>query len=227
MVRVAQAAFDILGKWVFLTTGEDESRAWIFRRGAKAPECAGVIHSDLQRGFIKADVIRWDELLELGSLAAARCEGQGAPRRQGLRGPGRRRARDPLQRLSRDRERCRASGPLEARPRILGDPGRDSLRHDGVALAVAATGLHPPSRPPAGGSRRARHSNGPWRPSTPPGSVLDVGAGAGAACLPLAPRATSITAVDTDHQLLGTLVRTVPRGSVRRSSVSSAGAGRT
>jgi hypothetical protein len=76
LVRVAQAAFDILGKWVFLTTGEDESRAWIFRSGAKAPECAGVIHSDLQRGFIKADVIRWDELLEFGSLGAARTKGK-------------------------------------------------------------------------------------------------------------------------------------------------------
>jgi GTP-binding protein YchF len=76
LVRVAQAAFDILGKWVFLTTGEDESRAWIFRSGAKAPECAGAIHSDLQRGFIKADVIRWDELLEFGSLAAARTKGK-------------------------------------------------------------------------------------------------------------------------------------------------------
>jgi len=76
LVRVAHAAFEILGKWVFLTTGEDESRAWIFRKGAKAPECAGVIHSDLQRGFIKADVIRWDELLEYGSLAAARTKGK-------------------------------------------------------------------------------------------------------------------------------------------------------
>jgi GTP-binding protein YchF len=76
LIRVAQAAFEILGKWVFLTTGEDESRAWIFRSGAKAPECAGVIHSDLQRGFIKADVIRWDELLEFGSLAAARAKGK-------------------------------------------------------------------------------------------------------------------------------------------------------
>ncbi|MGO9584378.1 MAG: redox-regulated ATPase YchF [Acidimicrobiales bacterium] len=76
VIRVAQAAFDILGKWVFLTTGEDESRAWIFHKGAKAPECAGVIHSDLQRGFIKADVIRWDELLEFGSLAAARTKGK-------------------------------------------------------------------------------------------------------------------------------------------------------
>ncbi len=76
LVRVARAAWVILGRQTFLTTGEDESRAWMFRTGAKAPECAGVIHSDLQRGFIKADVIAWDELLELGSFAAARSKGK-------------------------------------------------------------------------------------------------------------------------------------------------------
>ena len=76
LVRVARAAFDTLGKSVFLTTGESESRAWTFRTGAKAPECAGEIHSDLQRGFIKADVIRWDELLSFGSFAAARQKGK-------------------------------------------------------------------------------------------------------------------------------------------------------
>ena len=80
LVRVARAAFDILGKQVFLTTGEDESRAWTFREGAKAPECAGEIHSDLQRGFIKADVIHWDELLEFGSFAAARTRARSASR---------------------------------------------------------------------------------------------------------------------------------------------------
>ena len=66
----------VSGGYAYFTTGEDESRAWIFPKGAKAPECAGVIHSDLQRGFIKADVIRWDELLEFGSLAAARQKGK-------------------------------------------------------------------------------------------------------------------------------------------------------
>ncbi|MGO9558033.1 MAG: redox-regulated ATPase YchF [Acidimicrobiales bacterium] len=76
LVRVARAAWVILGRQTFLTTGEDESRAWMFRTGAKAPECAGIIHSDLQRGFIKADVIRWDELLALGSFAAARAKGK-------------------------------------------------------------------------------------------------------------------------------------------------------
>jgi GTP-binding protein YchF len=74
--RVARALFDAVGRWTFLTTGEKESRAWTFRRGAKAPECAGVIHSDLQRGFIRAEVIRWDELLEIGSWSAARAAGR-------------------------------------------------------------------------------------------------------------------------------------------------------
>ncbi len=74
--RVVGAAYHLLGRRTFLTTGDKESRAWTFRAGAKAPECAGVIHSDLQRGFIRAEVIRWDALLELGSWAAARDAGK-------------------------------------------------------------------------------------------------------------------------------------------------------
>jgi GTP-binding protein YchF len=74
--RVARAAYHLLGRRTFLTTGPDETRAWTFRAGAKAPECAGVIHSDLQRGFIRAEVIRWDELLELGSWNAAKDVGK-------------------------------------------------------------------------------------------------------------------------------------------------------
>jgi GTP-binding protein YchF len=69
---VAHAAYARLGRQTFFTTGEDESRAWTFRAGAKAPECAGVIHSDLQRGFIRAEVIDWRELLEIGSWHKAR-----------------------------------------------------------------------------------------------------------------------------------------------------------
>ena len=69
---VAQAAYLLLGRRTFFTTGDDESRAWTFRAGAKAPECAGVIHSDLQRGFIRAEVIDWQELLDIGSWAKAR-----------------------------------------------------------------------------------------------------------------------------------------------------------
>jgi ribosome-binding ATPase len=74
--RVTQAAYSVLGRRTFLTTGDKESRAWTFRAGAKAPECAGVIHSDLQRGFIRAEVIRWDELLALGSWQAAKDAGK-------------------------------------------------------------------------------------------------------------------------------------------------------
>jgi GTP-binding protein YchF len=74
--RVVQSAYHLLRLRTFLTTGEKESRAWTFRAGAKAPECAGVIHSDLQRGFIRAEVVHWDELLALGSWAKARDVGK-------------------------------------------------------------------------------------------------------------------------------------------------------
>ncbi|MEA2686650.1 MAG: ribosome-binding ATPase, partial [Actinomycetota bacterium] len=74
--RVIRAAYHLLGRRTFLTTGDKESRAWTFRAGAKAPECAGVIHSDLQRGFIRAEVIRWDELLQLGSWNKAKEVGR-------------------------------------------------------------------------------------------------------------------------------------------------------
>jgi ribosome-binding ATPase len=74
--RVARAAYHLLGRCTFLTTGDKESRAWTFRAGARAPECAGVIHSDLQRGFIRAEVIRWDELLAIGSWAKAKEAGK-------------------------------------------------------------------------------------------------------------------------------------------------------
>ncbi|MCP3989532.1 MAG: redox-regulated ATPase YchF [Actinomycetia bacterium] len=74
--RFVQAAYHALGLRTFLTTGEKESRAWTFRVGSTAPECAGRIHSDLQRGFIRAETIRWDELIEMGSLAKAREAGK-------------------------------------------------------------------------------------------------------------------------------------------------------
>jgi ribosome-binding ATPase len=74
--RVARGAYHLLGRRTFLTTGDKESRAWSFRTGATAPECAGVIHSDLQRGFIRAEVIHWDELLECGSWAKAKAAGR-------------------------------------------------------------------------------------------------------------------------------------------------------
>lgn len=74
--RLLRSAYSVLGRRTFFTTGEKESRAWTFRAGAKAPECAGVIHTDFQRGFIKAETIHWDELLELGSWSKARDAGK-------------------------------------------------------------------------------------------------------------------------------------------------------
>ena len=76
LARVARAAYQLLGRRTFLTTGEKESRAWTFKSGAKAPECAGVIHSDLERGFIRAEVVHWDELLQAGSWSAAKASGK-------------------------------------------------------------------------------------------------------------------------------------------------------
>jgi len=74
--RFVHAAHHLLGRRTFLTTGEKESRAWTFPAGAKAPECAGEIHSDLQRGFIRAETIQWDELLQFGSWTKAREAGR-------------------------------------------------------------------------------------------------------------------------------------------------------
>jgi GTP-binding protein YchF len=76
VARLIQSAYRLLGRRTFFTTGEKESRAWTFRAGAKAPECAGVIHTDFQRGFIKAECVHWDELLELGSWSKARDVGK-------------------------------------------------------------------------------------------------------------------------------------------------------
>ncbi|MDQ3986238.1 MAG: DUF933 domain-containing protein [Actinomycetota bacterium] len=73
--RVIAACYRALDLITFLTTGEDESRAWEVRRGAKAPEAAGVIHSDLERGFIRAEVMSFDDLVTAGSWDAAKAKG--------------------------------------------------------------------------------------------------------------------------------------------------------
>jgi ribosome-binding ATPase YchF (GTP1/OBG family) len=75
LARVIRACYRALDLITFLTTGEDETRAWEVRRGATAPEAAGVIHSDLQRGFIRAEVVAYDDLIKAGSWAKARSEG--------------------------------------------------------------------------------------------------------------------------------------------------------
>lgn len=73
--RVIQASYQALDLITFLTTGEDETRAWEVRRGATAPEAAGVIHSDLQRGFIRAEVVAYDDLVAAGGWDAAKHKG--------------------------------------------------------------------------------------------------------------------------------------------------------
>src|SRR4029453_1023473 len=74
--RVIAAGYGALDLITFLTTGEDETRAWEVRRGATAPEGAGAIHTDLQRGFIRAEVISYDELVAAGSMDAAKTAGK-------------------------------------------------------------------------------------------------------------------------------------------------------
>jgi ribosome-binding ATPase len=74
--RLARAGFRALGLTTFLTAGPKESRAWEIPIGATAPEAAGVIHSDFQRGFIKAEVVSYDDLVAAGSVAAARAIGK-------------------------------------------------------------------------------------------------------------------------------------------------------
>ena len=61
------ASYNLLGLKTFFTVGTDEVRAWTFRSGMKAPECAGIIHSDFERGFIRAEVMSYDDLVEYGT----------------------------------------------------------------------------------------------------------------------------------------------------------------
>lgn len=74
--RVIGMSYDLLGAISFLTTGPDESRAWTIRRGALAPEAAGAIHSDIERGFIRAETVLYDDLVATGSMAEARKVGK-------------------------------------------------------------------------------------------------------------------------------------------------------
>jgi hypothetical protein len=73
--RVLRASYDLLGLLSFFTVGEDEVRAWTIRRGSVARDAAGAIHSDIARGFIRAEVVFWEDLVRLGSLAACRDRG--------------------------------------------------------------------------------------------------------------------------------------------------------
>ena len=73
--KLVRASYQLLGLMSFLTSGEDETRAWTIKIGTKAPQAAGKIHSDFERGFIKAEVVNYQDLLDCGSYAGAREKG--------------------------------------------------------------------------------------------------------------------------------------------------------
>ncbi|GAB3264934.1 redox-regulated ATPase YchF [Alteromonas gracilis] len=74
--QLARVGFDTLGLQTYLTAGPKESRAWTVKKGATAPEAAGVIHTDFQKGFIKAEIVSYDDLVAAGSMAAAKSAGK-------------------------------------------------------------------------------------------------------------------------------------------------------
>ena len=73
--KVIKASYDLLGLMSFLTAGEPEVRAWTIKKGTKAPQAAGKIHSDIERGFIRAEVVSYDDLIREGSMNAAKEKG--------------------------------------------------------------------------------------------------------------------------------------------------------
>ena len=73
--KLIKASYELLGLMSYLTAGEDETRAWTIKVGTKAPQAAGKIHTDFERGFIKAEVVNYKDLLESGSYAGAREKG--------------------------------------------------------------------------------------------------------------------------------------------------------
>ena len=74
--RVIREGYDILGLLTFFTAGPNETRAWTINKGAKAPRAANSIHSDMERGFIRAEVISYDDYIDAGSEAAAKAAGK-------------------------------------------------------------------------------------------------------------------------------------------------------
>ena len=73
--KLIKASYSLLGLISYLTSGEDETRAWTIKKGTKAPQAAGKIHTDFERGFIKAEVVNFQDLLDCGSTAAAKEKG--------------------------------------------------------------------------------------------------------------------------------------------------------
>ena len=142
---------EALGLITFFTVGDTEARSWTLQHGQTALEAAESIHSDIARGFIRCEVIRWDDLLDCGSHAEAARRGLAAARGEDLRRRGRRRPQHPLQRLGgrsvdaarregREPERGehdedRRERPQQALVREVDRDGADR-RHDVLPAAV-------------------------------------------------------------------------------------------
>ena len=73
--RLIKASYALLGLISFLTAGSDECRAWTIKKGTKAPQAAGKIHTDFERGFIRAEVIAFEDMKAMGTMAAAKAKG--------------------------------------------------------------------------------------------------------------------------------------------------------
>jgi ribosome-binding ATPase YchF (GTP1/OBG family) len=74
--KLTHAAYSLLGLKTFFTVGSKESRAWTFKSGSKAPVCAGIVHSDFERGFIKAEIYSFEDLVKYGSEQAVKDKGR-------------------------------------------------------------------------------------------------------------------------------------------------------
>ena len=179
---LARVGFDTLGLQTYLTAGPKESRAWTIPKGATAPEAAGVIHTDFQRGFIKAEIVSYDDLVAAGFDGRRQVSRQGAHGGQGLRDGRRRRRGVPLQRVKRPHHRRSAAcAPVagartgHTRPRRRrpldgsGPPNRASGGRTSTAPARRCGGRAARRRPPltrpepaaprrSGGAGRARSS---------------------------------------------------------------------
>ena len=74
--QLVKKSYDLLGLETFFTAGEKECRAWTYKKGSKAPKCAGIIHSDFERGFIRAEVISYDDFIACGNYQKAKEAGK-------------------------------------------------------------------------------------------------------------------------------------------------------
>ena len=152
--RVIRASYDLLGYMSFFTVGEDECRAWSIARGTPAQLAAGEIHTDIQRGFIRAEVVAYDALTDARQHGRVPRARRGAPRRQGIRRAGRGYHQLPPRHLI-DRERSRRVLVLESQtPFVHG--GAEMLARELRRRAARATAARPSSCRSRFATRRAR-----------------------------------------------------------------------